>query len=83
MIGSEERTENCATAAGEGDELGEDEARVGVGGEAGLNRFKVEEFLRGKGMGMGGEKKRCGDAGGDEGFAEGSVGGADKVGGKG
>lgn len=83
MIGGEERTADCATS-GEGVELGEDEARIRVGREAGLNRFEVEEFLRRKkGMGMGGEKKRGGEAGGNEGFAEGSVGGANKVGGKG
>lgn len=79
LVGGEERSTNPATA-GEGRQFGEDEARVGVGREAGLDGLEVQEFL-GVGVG-GGEKKRGGEAGGDEGFAEGGVGGADEVGGK-
>ncbi|KAF2570643.1 hypothetical protein F2Q70_00005354 [Brassica cretica] len=73
-VGDGER--NPATE-GEGVELGEDEARVGVGREAGLDRFQVEEFCGMCGGGRGGrllEEEGGGDAGGDEGFAEGSVG---------
>lgn len=36
--------ERSAAEEGEGVELGEEEARVGVGGEAGLDGFQVEEI---------------------------------------
>lgn len=65
LIGGEERTSNFATA-GEGRQFGEDEAGIGVGGEAGLKGLEVEEFLR---VEIGGKETGSGKAGGDKGFA--------------
>lgn len=61
---------------GQGGELVEQEEWVGVGGETCLDRFQVEELGRNGAAEEGGE----GEAGGDQGLAEGGVGGPHEVG---